>query len=108
MDILYTNELTTQDKNEYLSELQFRAIMLVDRGVDETIDFGNKELHELIVKELKRRLLLNIEYKIKERSIKYSSATLRKFGIRARTMETILEEAHKKTLGTLRKLVNAL
>ena len=108
MDILYAKELTTHDKNEYISDLQFRAIMLVDRGVDETIDFGNKELHELIVNELKRRLLLNIEYKINDRSIKYSSATLRKYGVRARTMKTILEEAHRKTLGTLRKLVNAL
>ena len=108
MDILYTKELTTLDKNVYLSELEFRAVMLVDNGVDETINFGNKDLHKLIVKELKRRLLLNIEYKINERSIKYSSATLRKYGIRGRTMETILEEAHRKTVSTLRKLVNAL
>ena len=106
MDIMYSKELTAQDKNVYLSELEFRAVMLVDRGVDETVDFGNEKLHKLIVKELKRRLLLDLKYKVEKRSIKYSSATLRKYGIRGRTINTILEEAHRKSLETLRKLVN--
>ena len=108
MDKLYSNELKSKNKNEHITELEFRAVILVDRGVDETIDFGNEELHKLIVKEIKRRLLLEIQHKIKHRSIKYAGSTLRKYGIRGRKMDTILEEAHRKSLGTLRKLINAL
>ena len=108
MDILYSNELKSQDKNVYLSDIEFRAVLLVDRGVDETIDFSNEKLHKLIVKEIKRRLLLEIHHKIKQRSIKYAGSTLRKYGIHGRKMDTILEEAHRKSPGTLRKLINAL
>ena len=108
MDIIYSKELNSHKKNEFLPELQFKAIMLVDNGANEDSDFGDDELHRLIVQEVKRRLLVSIKYKVEKRSIKYAGTTLHKYGIRGRKLESILEEASKQSPDTLRKLVNEL
>ena len=60
MDILYSKVLKTDEKNEYISDIEYLAKVRVDNGDDENSSYDSDELHNAVIKELKRRYSITI------------------------------------------------
>ena len=105
MDILYSKELKTDEKNENISGLEYFARVRVDNGDDETTHFDGEEQKTAIVEELMRRALLEIEnilqHHLRRKSVK---DILHQHKISGTTTKTIIDEISRKKYSLVKKL----
>ena len=106
MDILHSKQIESDKKNESISNIEYLARERVDNGDDENTTFENKELHEAVIQELKRRALIQLRAYI---DAKHDSKNLRnalkKHNITSTTKDNILKSLMKKDYTTVRAVI---
>lgn len=107
MDIIYSKQLESDNKNTSISAIEYLARERVDNGDDENSNFENKKLHEAVVEELKRRAIIQLRAYIgaKHDNTKLRNI-LRKHGITRTSNENIIQSLMKKDYKTVKAIVD--
>lgn len=109
MDILYSKVLKTDEKNEYISDIEYLAKVRVDNGDDESSYFDSDALRDAVITELKRRALLEISYILTHHLRKSSvKEVLKTHELATTSKQHIIDAISKKKYSFVKTLRNDL